>query len=60
MNAQSTKRKHTPRRPYEKPRLRAIALAADEVLGGNCKLIGGGFDVAAEPCVANNCELPGS
>jgi hypothetical protein len=51
---------HQPKkRPYEKPRLRAIDLAAEEVLATGCKTavkIASG----AAPCYANNCSLPGS
>ena len=48
------------KRVYEKPRLRTIELAAEEVLGVGCKLAGGGFDFGAAPCAANNCSQLGS
>ncbi|MBN1670754.1 MAG: hypothetical protein JXR37_06970 [Kiritimatiellae bacterium] len=48
------------RRPYEKPQLRKIELAAEEVLGGDCKLPTGGIAFGAVPCPANGCELGGS
>lgn len=45
---------------YEKPGLRAIELAADEVLGIGCKSNKGGFNVGASPCLANQCVKKGS
>lgn len=49
-------------KPYVKPVLRAIELAADEVLGFGCKLEASGLAVAGDfpPCAANGCELGGS
>jgi hypothetical protein len=46
--------------PYEKPQLRPIELAADEVLGVGCKSKSGGFNVGASPCAANKCVKKGS
>ncbi len=43
------------KKTYEKPRLRIIELAAEEVLAAGCKLTGGGFAADAVPCAANNC-----
>lgn len=48
------------KKPYEKPRLRAIELAADEVLGVGCKTNQGGFNVGGSPCMANQCVKKGS
>ena len=47
-------------REYEKPRLRVIELAAEEVLGAGCKLEFSGVAPLAAPCEANNCELSGT
>ncbi|MBW1988180.1 MAG: hypothetical protein JRI97_01400 [Deltaproteobacteria bacterium] len=51
------------RRPYEKPRLTAIELAADEVLAVGCKVASGvrGFDNAGPSCaMPRRCYGPGS
>ena len=50
------------KRVYEKPRLRKIELAAEEVLGVGCKLTSGGANIGiTDSCgVFNNCVLPGS
>ena len=46
---------------YEKPRLRVIELAADEVLVIGCKTFsGGGAQPPAVPCNASNCSTLGS
>ena len=46
---------------YQKPRLRTIELAAEEVLGVGCKLTSGGFASGAYPCFpGNNCSQAGS
>jgi hypothetical protein len=50
----------TEKRPYEKPRVRVIDLAADEVLAIGCKTISGGFNTGAAPCTANSCSVVGS
>ncbi len=44
---------------YEKPRLRAIDLAADEVLAVGCKAAGKSAS-GVVPCWTNNCSLQGS
>jgi hypothetical protein len=49
-----------PKRPYEKPKLKTIQLAVDEVLGVGCKIDGGGFAFGVSPCVGNNCQFVGS
>ena len=48
------------KKKYEKPELRPIELAADEVLGVGCKSNQGGFNVGAAPCMANQCVKKGS
>jgi hypothetical protein len=57
---QSKQDKETAKQAYEKPRLRAIELAAEEVLGGPCKLADGAFASGATPCTANGCEQVGT
>lgn len=52
--------KEKTRLPYEKPRLRIIELAAEEVLAIGCKIDGGGFSVGVSPCIANSCTGVGS
>jgi hypothetical protein len=46
--------------PYEKPRLRAIELSAEEVLGVGCKTVSGGASHMASGCLAFNCFANGS
>lgn len=51
------------RQPYEKPRLRTIELAAEEVLAVGCKTVSvGNPDVGIpSPCgIANHCSEVGS
>jgi hypothetical protein len=43
------------KKTYEKPRLRIIELAAEEVLASGCKLTSGGSAFNAIPCSASNC-----
>jgi hypothetical protein len=47
---------------YEKPMLRVIELAADELLAGNCKNRTGssGNATGNHPCLWANCKLLGS
>lgn len=47
--------------PYEKPRLRTIPLAADEVLAVNCKMLPGspGKDVGGGRCGISPCASGG-
>ncbi len=45
---------------YEKPRLRAIDLAAEEVLAVGCKLDGGPGGPIGASCTASSCFAPGS
>lgn len=52
--------KKNTKEPYEKPQLRAIELAAEEVLGVGCKSNQGGFNVGASPCQRNQCVKKGS
>jgi hypothetical protein len=49
------------KRVYEKPRLRTIELAAEEVLGTGCKQATLGFAYGQDFCgLINNCNLAGS
>ena len=48
------------KRVYEKPRLKTIELAAEEVLSAGCKLISGGFAFGVTPCMGNRCAGRGS
>ncbi|MBU2487771.1 MAG: hypothetical protein KKA60_00110 [Proteobacteria bacterium] len=51
------------RRPYEKPSLTVIELAAEEVLAVGCKVVSGvrGFDNAGPSCaLPKTCYGPGS
>jgi hypothetical protein len=54
------KNKNIGKKPYEKPRLRIIELAAEEVLSAGCKLAGGGFAFGVTPCMGNRCAGFGS
>jgi hypothetical protein len=58
----STRSETAPKKlPYEKPRLRTVSLAAEEVLAAGCKLPvppGGGF--APPNCATSKCIGPGS
>ena len=57
---QPDQKKEEKKHVYEKPRLRTIELAAEEVLGVGCKLASGGFASGAAPCPINTCALAGS
>ncbi|MEW6109941.1 MAG: hypothetical protein AB1632_12355 [Nitrospirota bacterium] len=49
------------KKPYEKPRIRIIELAAEEVLAPSCKTLGGGGSLpVAIPCNATGCSGIGS
>ena len=49
------------KRHYEKPMLRTIELAAEEVLGVGCKLATSGSAVLyATNCIGNGCAVSGS
>ncbi len=50
------------RKTYEKPRLRTIELAAEEVLAVGCKTISSGIAPGAvsPPCMIRNCSGRGS
>ena len=49
------------KQPYEKPRLRAIDLAGDEVLATGCKTVSQTASNNVPQCgLANNCVLTGS
>ena len=54
------KNENKAKRPYEKPAVRTIKLAAEEVLGVGCKTSQGGFNVGGSPCMANGCVKKGS
>ena len=54
------KRQESAKRLYEKPVLRKIKLAAEEVLAVGCKTNQGGFNVSGTPCMANSCSKKGS
>ena len=59
----SEEKKKKSRQPYEKPRLRTIELAAEEVLATGCKTLSSGpNNFGDQPfCgIANNCVLDGS
>lgn len=43
------------KRPYKKPELKTIELAAREVLAAGCKLDGGGNNFGDEPCNIGSC-----
>ena len=60
MKSEETRKKL--RQPYEKPRLRTIELAAEEVLATGCKIEGTAMEnvMAVECGVDNNCVLDGS
>jgi hypothetical protein len=47
------------RRPYEAPKLAVVDLAAEEVLGGGCK-VGGENAIGSSTCGFGGCVLPGS
>jgi hypothetical protein len=48
------------KRPYEKPELRVVELAAEEVLAAGCKTSFSGTAVGAVPCTAGSCAGEGS
>ena len=49
------------RRPYEKPTLQVIELAAEEVLAAGCKLsVGGSAFGSIGSCLGMSCAGPGS
>ncbi len=54
------KTEDTPKRTYEKPSLRKIDLAAEEIMAVGCKLSAGGSAPLGSPCTLNNCSSPGS
>lgn len=49
-----------PKRPYAAPRMRVIALAAEEILGVGCKVEGGGAAPMGVTCTVNNCSAAAS
>ena len=58
----SEQKKKKTRKPYEKPRLRTIELAADEVLATGCKTLAGPTNVGGlEQCgIGSACAVEGS
>ena len=49
------------KKPYQKPRLRIIELAAEETLAVGCKTAIGGMAVGGlPPCLTNGCAGVGS
>ena len=53
--------KEKSKRPYEKPLLSVIELAAEEVLGVGCKLASGGSAFGwPTNCIGSSCASPGS
>lgn len=49
------------KKPYEKPKLRIIELAAEEVLAAGCKLsVGGSAFGSIGSCLGMGCAGPGS
>ena len=57
---ESVEKKEGQKRLYEKPSLRTIELASEEVLGVGCKLSSGGFAIGVTPCTAGSCTGLGS
>jgi hypothetical protein len=58
---ETEKKKEMEKRPYERPRLRRIELAAEEVLVVGCKSQSGGIAyLNPPPCSAHHCAGPGS
>jgi hypothetical protein len=53
--------KQPKKKSYDPPQLRVIEiLEGPEVLATGCKLLLGGTDFGASPCVANACAQAGS
>ena len=50
----------SPKRPYQKPRLRTIKLAADEVLAKGCKMATPSMGRQNTGCAAGGCFGNGS
>ena len=49
------------KRIYEKPQLRVIELATEEVLGFGCKLVSGSHAVGSPAnCISNGCHVAAS
>ena len=55
----STEARPQKRLPYEKPKLRVIDLAAEEVLGVGCKM-GGSRAERNNTCISGSCSALGS
>ena len=54
------KKEQQNKKKYEKPSLRVIELAAEEVLVAGCKTISGGSAVGSMPCTFSRCSGRGS
>jgi hypothetical protein len=52
--------KQKEKRVYEKPRLRTIELAAEEVLAAGCKTESGGVNPVPPSCYLGNCLFNGT
>lgn len=48
------------KKPYARPQLRTVELAASEVLGTGCKTASGSAPFGAPPCWSNGCSSDGS
>ena len=54
------KKEGSSKQPYEKPRLRTISLAAEEVLALNCKGSAGAPGKNGNVCGVAPCSVPGA
>ena len=60
-DAESRKDDRREKRAYEKPQLRVIELATEEVLGFGCKLVSGGHASGSPAnCISNGCHVGAS
>ena len=57
---ENNKNEENSKQPYEKPRLRTIELAAEEVLGVGCKTAAGATGPAIPTCSISMCVQLGS
>ena len=56
-----TPKKENNKQVYEKPKLRVIELAAEEVMAAGCKIAAGtSTGVNGLPCASNQCVTTGS
>jgi hypothetical protein len=54
------KKKDVEKKPYARPRLRTVELAASEVLSEGCKTAAQSAPFGAPPCWSNSCNTEGS